>query len=93
MNACRKILVVGFGATVSSQGCQIFLGTTHQNGQMYQKGGKYTKWPYNMPIGRKIDQIAIKYTNIFHCETLQNLPKLGFLVRKETIWRAGFSVL
>jgi hypothetical protein len=22
--------------------------------------------------------MAIKYTNIFHCKTLQNLPKLGF---------------
>jgi hypothetical protein len=27
----------------------------------------------------KIDQMAIKYTKIFHCKTLQNLPKLGFL--------------
>jgi hypothetical protein len=24
--------------------------------------------------------MAIKYTNIFHCKTLQNLPKLEFLV-------------
>jgi hypothetical protein len=23
--------------------------------------------------------MAIKYTNIFHCKTLQNLPKFGFL--------------
>jgi hypothetical protein len=35
----------------------------------------------------KNDQMAIKYTNIFHCKTLQNLPKSGFLVRKETIWQ------
>jgi hypothetical protein len=28
----------------------------------------------------------IKYTNIFHCKTLQKLPKLGFLVSKQTIW-------
>jgi hypothetical protein len=40
-----------------------------------------------VPNGRKIDQIAIKFTNIFYCKTLQNLPKLGFLVRKETIWQ------
>jgi hypothetical protein len=26
----------------------------------------------------QIDETAIKYTNIFHCKTLQNLPKLGF---------------
>jgi hypothetical protein len=25
-----------------------------------------------------MDQIAIKYTNTFHCKTLQNLPELGF---------------
>jgi hypothetical protein len=28
-----------------------------------------------IPNGRKIDQTAIKYTNIFHCKTLQDLPK------------------
>jgi hypothetical protein len=26
--------------------------------------------------------MSIKYTIIFHCETLQNLPKFGFLVWK-----------
>jgi hypothetical protein len=31
--------------------------------------------------------MAIKYTNIFHRNTLQNLPKLVFLVRKRTIWQ------
>jgi hypothetical protein len=45
------------------------------------KREKYIKWLQNVPNGRKIDQMAIKYTNIFHCKTLQNLPKLGlFLV-------------
>jgi hypothetical protein len=39
---------------------------------------KYTEWPQNIPDGRKIDQLAIKYTNIIHCKILQNLPKLGF---------------
>jgi hypothetical protein len=28
-----------------------------------------------------------KFTQIFHCKTFQNLPKLGFLVRKYTIWQ------
>jgi hypothetical protein len=27
-----------------------------------------------------MNQVSIKYTNIFHCKTLQNLPKFGFLV-------------
>jgi hypothetical protein len=29
---------------------------------------KYTKLSQNIPNGRKIDQMAIKYTNIFHCK-------------------------
>jgi hypothetical protein len=48
----------------------------------------YTKGPQIMPIGRKIDQMLIKYTNNFHCKTLQNLPKGGFLVSKYlNIWQ------
>jgi hypothetical protein len=39
------------------------------------------------PIGLKIDQIDLKRTNIFHWMTHQNLPKLGFLVWKYTIWQ------
>jgi hypothetical protein len=35
----------------------------------------------------KIDRIAVKFTNFFHCKTTQNLPKLGILVRKHTIWQ------
>jgi hypothetical protein len=38
-----------------------------------------TKWPQNRPNGRKIDQMAIKYTNIYDGKTLHNLPKLLFL--------------
>jgi hypothetical protein len=37
----------------------------------------------NIPNGRKIDQ----KTNIFHCKTLPNLPKLGLLVWKYAIWQ------
>jgi hypothetical protein len=37
---------------------------------------KYTKWSQNIPIGSKIDQMAIKCANICHCKTIQNLPKL-----------------
>jgi hypothetical protein len=35
------------------QGCQIFLGTTYQNGKIYQITIKYTKWP-NRPDGHTI---------------------------------------
>jgi hypothetical protein len=41
---------------------------------------KNTKWPENISNGRKIDLMVLKYTKIFHCKTLQNLPKMGFLV-------------
>jgi hypothetical protein len=34
-----------------------------------------------------MDQVSIKYTHIFYCKTLQNLPKLEFLVWKQTIWQ------
>jgi hypothetical protein len=34
-----------------------------------------------------MDQVSIKYTNIFHCKTLQNLSKFGFWVWKQTIWQ------
>jgi hypothetical protein len=40
--------------------------------KIYQKTIKFTKWRQNVPNGQK-------YTNIFHCKTLKNLPKFGFL--------------
>jgi hypothetical protein len=36
----------------------------------------YTKLPQNIPNGWKIYQMATKYTNIFHCKNLQNLPEI-----------------
>jgi hypothetical protein len=36
-----------------AQGCQIFLGTKHQNGKKYQITIKITKWQQNIPNGRK----------------------------------------
>jgi hypothetical protein len=40
-----------------------------------------------IPNDRKIFQVTIKYTIIFHSKALKNLPKLGFLVWKQTIWQ------
>jgi hypothetical protein len=37
-----------------------------------------------------MDQVSIKYTNIFHCKTHQNFPKFGFLVWEQTIWQPYF---
>jgi hypothetical protein len=59
------------------QGCQIFPGTSYQNGKNIDL--QYTKSPHNLPIGRKMDQMVIKYANISNCKALQNLPKLTFL--------------
>jgi hypothetical protein len=63
------------------QGCQIFLDTIYQNGE------KCTKLTQNILNGHKISpnvckifQMAIKFINIFQYRSLQNLPKLGFLV-------------
>jgi hypothetical protein len=53
----------------------IFLQTKNQNGKI----GKY-QMTINISNGRKIDQMVIKYTKIFGCNTLQNLSKFGFLV-------------
>jgi hypothetical protein len=63
--------------------------------QTYQNGEKYTKWRQTIPNDHKIYQMAVnyskrslnRYTNIFHSKALQNLPKLGFLVWKQTIWQ------
>jgi hypothetical protein len=48
-----------------------------KRGKIYQITMKYTKWRQSIPNGRKIDQTAINYTNVFHFKTLQNLPKNG----------------
>jgi hypothetical protein len=68
------------------QGCQIFLVHYTKSGnnvpdehKMYQMNTKCHGH------GHKIFQMAIKYINIFQSKALQNLPKLGFLVWKQTI--------
>jgi hypothetical protein len=48
--------------------------------KIYQITTNYTKCRSNTTKDRKMDQVSIKYTNIFHCKTLQNVPKFGFLV-------------
>jgi hypothetical protein len=58
------------------KGCQIFLDPNKQ------KREKYTKGPQTTPNGHALNQMAIKYANIFRSEALQNIPKLGFLVLK-----------
>jgi hypothetical protein len=87
----------------ADQGCQISLDTTYQKifpmtislDTTYQKIFQMTISPnttyqkiFQMTIkSTKLDQMAIKYTNIFRCKPLQNLPKFGFLVGKFATWQ------
>jgi hypothetical protein len=69
------------GMIAFNQGCQIFVDKIYQNGGqcMYQNTTK-------LPNGYTVHQMAEIYskwqlhtfTNIFHCKTLQILPKFGF---------------
>jgi hypothetical protein len=56
-------------------------------GKIYQITANLTKCPWYVTQDRNIGQVSIKYTVLFHCKTLQNLPKFGFLVWKQTIWQ------
>jgi hypothetical protein len=61
---------------VGDQGCQIFVGTTYQNGKIL------AKLPQNLPNGHSMHQMAlkyqitIKYTKIFRTMVFKNIPKL-----------------
>jgi hypothetical protein len=52
--------------------------------QCTKKGKNVPNYLHN---GRNVFQRAIKYTNAFQSKDLQDLPKLGFGVRKHTIWQ------
>jgi hypothetical protein len=46
---------------------------------MYQMAIRWSKWPNNLPT-------------FFHSKYFRNLPKLVFLVWKDTIWQPGVTV-
>jgi hypothetical protein len=46
-----------------------------------------TKWTQSIPNSRKMFQMTIECTNIFHSRPLQNLPKFRFLVLKYNNWQ------
>jgi hypothetical protein len=56
---------------------RFFLLQTFQFGKNIEMTINYTKRPFIIPNGRKIFQIVMKYTNIYHSKALQNLPKFG----------------
>jgi hypothetical protein len=49
----------------------------------------YTKVPKNIPNRRKMDQMAI---SIFHCKTLQNLPKFDIWFKNIPSGNPAFNV-
>jgi hypothetical protein len=60
-----------------TQGCQIFLGTIYQSGKNTPNDYKITKWPQNIPNGRKILQMTKIYQNNFHSKVLQKFIQIG----------------
>jgi hypothetical protein len=56
--------------------------------KMYQMNTNWTKWSLNIPNACKLFQMALKYIKSFLSKALQNLPKLEFLVWKQTIWQS-----
>jgi hypothetical protein len=65
---------------VSNRVARFFLALNTKTGKIYQNTTNYTKCPQNITKDCKMDQVSLKYNNIFHCKTLQNLPKFGFSV-------------
>jgi hypothetical protein len=72
------LLFYGFSCRVA----RFFFLQHTKTGKIYQITTKYTKCPQSVPNTCKIDQMSIKYTNIFLCKTLQKLPKFGFFCLK-----------
>jgi hypothetical protein len=51
-----------------------------KTGKNIPNGNKMYQTAKKIPFGRKMDKMAVRNINIFHCKAFQNLPKLGFLV-------------
>jgi hypothetical protein len=60
---------------------RFFLVQTYQNGKNIPNDHKLYQNVH------KIYQIVLKHTNVFHSKALQNIPKFGYLVWKQTIWQ------
>jgi hypothetical protein len=75
-------------SVISTRNARFFLGTTYQNGKIYQMAIKYT---LNLKFkASKIyhnGKIYQKYTNILKFKDLKNLRTCGVLVCKFTIWQ------
>jgi hypothetical protein len=76
----RDQLIARGYAKAGRPGLPDFFAETTKAGKIYQITIKYIKSRKILPDAHQIDQMAVKYTNIFHGKTLQNLPKLRILV-------------
>jgi hypothetical protein len=74
VTASRKRPQIYFSRPVSSRAARFFLV------QHAKMGDNITNDHKIYQMVNKIYQSAVKYTDIFPCKTLQNLPKLGFWV-------------
>jgi hypothetical protein len=66
---------------------RFFLTQYTKTGKNIPKYHNITKWPLSIKDGLKIFSMTTIYIGILHSKALQNLPKLGFLVWKYTIWQ------
>jgi hypothetical protein len=65
-----------------------FSGSKHTKTENYiPNDHKLGQKAVNYTNGHRIFQMVIKYNSIFYPKALQILPKLGFLVWKQTIWQ------
>jgi hypothetical protein len=74
-------------ATTAIRVVRFFLLKYTKMGWNVPKDHTITKWPLNVTKGRKVFQMAMLYTNIFHLKAPQNIPKFGYLVWKYNIWQ------
>jgi hypothetical protein len=64
--------------TTSRPGLPDFSRSKHtKTVKVYQMTTHYTKRPYIIPKDHPLHQTALRYTNIFHSKSLQNIPKFG----------------
>jgi hypothetical protein len=61
---------------------RFFLVQNTKTGKNVPNYHELFQMPINITKNRKMDQVSIKYTNIFQYKTLPNLPKFRFLVWK-----------
>jgi hypothetical protein len=79
--AGKRRFVISF-AMMPSRDARFFLAQHTKTGKIYQRFTKYTKWPHNIPNDRKIFQMIIKFTNIFHSKAIQKYTHIGILGMK-----------